>query len=90
MTHHGSFTLRRARGPALLMRHQPAGLLQPSKGATSTEQGHLRLEGSQLTACITLHCEVHLVLLRAIMTLVDVRERLRCRERDGGGCLETF
>ncbi len=62
------------------MEEQTDGLLQPSKGATSTEEGHSPLEGSQLAACRSLHCEVHLVLLRAIIALVDGRERETERE----------
>ncbi len=75
MTHNGSFTLKQTCRPAFLMEEQTDGLLQASKGATSTEEGHSLLEGSQLAACRSLHCEVHLVLLRAIIALVDGRER---------------
>lgn len=56
------------------MEEQTDGLLQPSKGTTSTEEGHSPLDRSQLAACRLLHCEVHLVLLRAIIALVDGRE----------------
>lgn len=80
MTRNGSFTLRQTCGLVFLMEEQTDGLLQPSKGATSTEEGHSPLDGSQLAACRLLHCEVHLVLLRAIIALVDWRERERNRK----------
>jgi len=62
------------------MEEQADGLSQPSKGATSTEEGHSPQDGSQLASCRLLHCEVHLVLLRAIIALVDWREREKRRD----------